>query len=258
MENKKLAGKPIDPTPDNIPEELLPVYDWFKANSKRVCTVSIAIILIVTITLILKSNFASRQSAASTALGTANATAELEDSYKTYSSSKPGDILGLKLAQSYYNEGRYEMAAETFKAVSEKDNYFRNEAMLGYAISLEAQRNYSEAINAYNAIIDKTSPAYVAARRGIIRSLTASSENDKAKEEVATLKNEKLVGDEEAEALLTFIDNFIGLPEPLSLYDQVEATPDIPVSSLETAAPAEAEATATVEPPATNAAPVAE
>ena len=116
MSEKKIDGTPVKPVPENLPEELIPVYEWFCEHGKDFL-LQVAIVVVVIIAAFTFKNYrASRADAASAAFLSANDVAGLEEVNGKFGGSKYGPLIRLRLARAYYDDEKFDLASEAFKA----------------------------------------------------------------------------------------------------------------------------------------------
>ncbi|MBR5742261.1 MAG: tetratricopeptide repeat protein, partial [Clostridia bacterium] len=149
--NKKVPD--VRPIPDNLPEELLPLYDWWKANGKTtIITAAVALVLAVTVYSI-KLFCDSKVSRANQSLLQANTLEELEQAVAKDGGTKAGNATRIRLGKAYYDAGRYEDALNAYKTCLSKGapKGFREIVEMGIAVSLEGLGKNDEALAAYQA-----------------------------------------------------------------------------------------------------------
>lgn len=249
MSETKIDGTPVRPVPENMPEELVPVYEWFCDHGKDFL-VQVAIVIVAIIAAFTFKNYrASRADAASAAFLSANDVAGLEEVNGKFGGSKYGPLIRLRLARAYYDDEKFDMASEAYRAFLDdnKDHALAKEALLGLATSLEADGKYDEALEQYSKIEgDATSPAWVEAQFGKARATALKGDKDAAYKQLDELQP-LLQGDDVADVIKgrkELIARFDGFRE-ISGFDKLNA--------LESAmAPADA-ADVSVAPPADEA-----
>ncbi len=253
MSKDKIDGKPIAPTPANLPEELVPVYEWFQENGKTLVIEILVAIAIIAAILSFKDYRQNQRDLASAALLQGSDVVSLEELNGKYGNSKSGALIRLQLAQAYYEEGKYENALEAYKEFADDNKVLASEARLGYAASLEALKRFDEAITAYGEVSDDAkSPAYVAAQSGIVRSLAANGKKDEAEKKIETLIADKVITEAVGDSLKGLIGRFTEFRKTSSIFEQMDA---ISAAEVEAAPAAEEVAAAQEDEPA---APVAE
>ena len=256
-EQNNQAGQPVADLPKGFPPELIPLYDWWKKEG-RSWLVSLAIAgAAVAAFYGIKAWVHSRQAAASRALATASSADELETAVAQYGSSKAGGLMKLRLAQAYYNEGRFLDAHDLYSSLLDSEpEGFQDRAKIGLAFSLEGLKKYDEARNAFAqfAADEANAKSYLlfTAKLGAARCKAQAGDKEGAIKDLEDIKAtcKKDSADEaRVEALIDVCKRW----EPRSLFDAAneaakQIQPDAPA-----AAPAVESAPAT---PA--AAPVAE
>lgn len=249
--------------PDSVPEEFVPVIDWWRENgSQFLMTVCIVIIACVAASFFARRRVA-RAEAASAAIVSSESVESLELAAEQYGSAKVGPVIKVKLAKAYYDAGRYDDALEQYKAL-EKSSIADVAAIakIGIAESLEAKKESMEAYKAYEAFLAGNADSWLApeATMGKARCLAIVGEKDAAQKILEDLAVAKRGTDweEAANALAKTIKNFDGLKdEPVApsymdlLSSQIEeedaqdgTAPAEGVTAVEESAPAAEEAPA--------------
>ena len=215
--------------PSNLPEELLPVYDWYKAKG-RDFLLTVAIALIAVVAVFAYKNFRLRQNQeASAALLTATDTQGLENISEQFGKTALGPAIRIRLAKSYYTDGNYKSAVNTCDLFLNKNrnHELAPEAGLCRAASLEALEEWDEAIAAYSELA-KDERSFVApyATLGLARCFAAKGDKDKANAllDDLALAKKGTKWDSEVEELRGVIARFEGFKN-VSLFDRLADTP---------------------------------
>lgn len=226
MSKTQIDGKPVAPTPSNIPEELLPVIDWFQENGKSFLIQLVIILIVFFGAFAFKQHYANKTQAASASILAANDVPGLEELNGKFGNTKAGALIRLRLARAYYEFGDFDLSASAFKdfAKSKDKHALAPEARLGYAASLEAQQKFSEAIDAYNSVnASHGSPADFAANFGIARCTAANGDKSTALNSL-----DFLLAENKGTSWEPFIENekiiikrFNGLRPTKSLFDKM-------------------------------------
>ena len=265
----------VRPIPENLPEELLPLYDWWMANGKSfLTTVGVGLVVVGAI-LWFKSYSANRLEASNqefirsqTLLNQASANAgdvlpdangntalaELEAAVNKYGGSKTGNAIRLNLAKAYYNLGRFQDAVATYDQCLAKGAPvgFEDIALVGKACSLEGAEKYDEALAAFRDFQKDNPKSYLIrqAQFGEARVLALQGKKDEAKKLLENLKA-KETGNEDAEKAINNLISVIDRYEPRSLFDTAAAASDsLNLPALAPTAEKKAEAPAPVAPAA--------
>lgn len=153
------AGREI-PLEDRLPEELQPVYLWWKANGNYAVTVLCVIVLAYCGWRYYHGSQERKALAAGRALFAPGSTASLQTIAAEYGSTAAGRYVNLILAKKFYDEGRYDEAIEAYRdfAKSNRKSPFLYIAQLGEAFSNEALDKADEAMAAYDAYLAKAAP----------------------------------------------------------------------------------------------------
>ena len=184
----------------NIPEELLPVVEWWEKDGKQ----TVAILLVAGLAVAgyygVKGWRENRRLAASDALMTAYTAEELEEAVANYGSADSGAALKMRLAKKYFDTERYQEALDAYKALEKSaPDGFEDVPAVGAAQCLEALGRFGEAAKAYDDFVEKKPKSFLAltAQLGSARSLAASGDKAKALERLEALKKD-LEGDDAA------------------------------------------------------------
>lgn len=190
MSEKKFDGKAIVKI-ENLPEELVPVYEWLKANGTSLLYAVLALVVALTASSVIKNYRVDRRNEAASVLGQDLDVPALESAAGRFGKSKEGLAIRMKLASKYYDEANYQRAAEEFgkAAKSKKDHPLHYSAKLGLALCRESEGNFAEAEKIYGEIISACgdSPLGHSAIAGRARSLAGQGKKDEA---LALLEND--------------------------------------------------------------------
>ena len=241
------AEQPVADLPKGFPPELIPLYDWWKKEGKS-WLVSLAIAgAVIGAFYGVKHWMKSREAAASSALSAATSADELEMAVAQYGSSKAGGLMRLRLAQAYFNDGRFQDAYDLYSqlAGSEPEGFTDN-VKVGLAFSLEGLKKYSEAESAFRqfAADEANANSYLllTAKLGAARCKAQGGDKDGAVKELEEIKAGYDKDGMEANRIDSLIDACKRF-EPRSLFDAANAA----AAQL---APAEAPAAPAADKPA--------
>lgn len=252
------TSSPTLPTiPENLPEEMLPLYDWWKANGKQfVITLAVAVILVGG-GFVFKHYRASEIAGANQELLKASSLDELENVVAKYGATKAGNAARLRLAKAYYDASKYEEALSAYETCLRKGapQGFAEIAELGRAHALEGLSRTDEALTTYQAF-EKTHADHFLqphATLGIVRILTMQGKKDEAKKLLENLKAKK-TGTPSWEMAIANLEGVVNRYEARaarSLFDAADAAAaktdapaalPVPVKDAPAAAPATATA----------------
>jgi len=184
----------------NIPEELLPVVEWWEKDGKQ----TVAILLVAGLAVAgyygIKGWRESRRIAAADSLMTAYTAEELEEAASSYGSSDSGAAIKMRLAKKYFDSERYQEAFDVYKEMAKSaPDGFEDVPAVGMAQCLEALGKFDEALKAYDKFAEEKPKSFLAltAQLGAARSIAASGDKAKALERLESLKK-SLEGDDEA------------------------------------------------------------
>jgi len=185
----------LQPIPENLPEELLPLYDWWKSKGTQFLSTvgAVALILIGAFAFIHYRN--GKQAEANIELTEASTMEALEEVVAKYGSGRPGNAARIRLAKAYYDASRYESALEAYESCIKKGvpKGFEDVVALGRAHALEALEKTDEALAIFKDISDnkKESFLYPQAKMGVARVLTLQGKKTEAINLLEELKAEK-------------------------------------------------------------------
>ncbi len=177
----------------NIPEELIPLLDWWDQNGKQAVTILLVVVIAVTSFYGVKSWRANRRAAASNALMESYTTTELEDSVAKYEGMAAGPALKLRLAKKYYDEERYQEALDLYnQLMGAAPDGLADVPVVGAAQCLEALGKYEEAFQAYETFVaeNPTSFLNLAAKLGAARTLALKGDKAGAVARLEALKGD--------------------------------------------------------------------
>lgn len=172
------------PVPQNLPEELLPLYDWWKTKGPK-ALVQFALAALVAISLYAFWQWRqARLDQASAQITAAQSVDELEAAEARYGSTGAGSLLQLRLARAYYDLSRYDDALAAYNAFLTRNasHPFAPVARIGIAATQEAMGDYPAAQESYSQLVAAATPAYLLpeAKLGIVRVLSLSGKKDEA------------------------------------------------------------------------------
>ncbi len=229
-----------------IPDELLPVVEWWEKDGKQTLAIVCAVAVIAAGWYGVKGWREARAAAAGDALLNAESVEELEAAVASYGSSKTGPALKLRLAKAYFDARNFQSAADTYAELQGKAPAgFDDVPYLGAAECLEAQESFDEALKAYDAFVEERpgSPFLFEARLGAVRVLAQNGAKDAALERLAALK-EEFKDDDAATERLAATEDLVKRWEKRSLFDAADAIAEA-LEQVEAPAPAPAPEAAT-------------
>ena len=103
-----------------IPDELLPVVEWWEKDGKQTLAIVCAVAVIAAGWYGVKGWREARAAAAGDALLNAESVEELEAAVASYGSSKTGPALKLRLAKAYFDARNFQSAADTYAELQGK------------------------------------------------------------------------------------------------------------------------------------------
>jgi len=265
-EEKSVASdksKPgLAPIPENLPEELLPLYDWWKANGKQFLVTAVAAAVLLGGAFVFKHMRAGKIASANQELLKANSLDELEAAVAKYGSTKAGNATRIRLAKAYYDASKYEEALQAYELCLRKGAPagFTEIAELGRAHALEGLNRLDEALLAFQTFDKSHADHFLRphAAMGVARVMALQGKRDEAKKLLENLKAEKT--DVPAwEMAIASLEGVVTRYEPRaerSLFDAADAAAKAAQDVTPAAAPAAAAPVAAPAPvPAAQAAP---
>jgi predicted negative regulator of RcsB-dependent stress response len=218
----------IKPIPENLPEELLPLYDWWKEKGARSLITAGSIALVAVGVLAFMHYRKAQASEANIQLTQANSVDELEEVTAKYGNLKAGNAARIRLAKAYYDASKYEDALAAYEECEKKGTPkgFEDIVTLGRAHSLEAMKKTDEALSIFKDFTGsrKDSFLYPQAVMGQARVMTMQGKKDEAKLLLEELKAEK-TGEPAWEMTIANLEEVIDRYEPReerSLFDMAD------------------------------------
>ncbi len=177
----------------NIPEELLPLIEWWEQNGKQ--TVALALVAAVAVAGYygVKNWREGRRAAAADVLMEAYTAEELEDGVAKFDGTAAGPALRMRLAKKYFDEERYQEALDVYTALDgSAPAGFEDVPAVGAAQCLEALGKYDDAVKAYEAFVAAKPTSFLAltARLGAARAVAAGGDRAAALTRLEALKTE--------------------------------------------------------------------
>ena len=155
------ATAPTNIPPANLPEELLPVYDWYKSKGKDHILAAAIVLVVVIVVLAIVKYRDNVNAEASYALMGAEGVESFEGLNAKYTRTAVAPVISLRLAKAYYDAGRYADAAETYGAFARKNrkHILAPQGLLGQATALEADASLESGAGNSDGATDKLSQA---------------------------------------------------------------------------------------------------
>lgn len=181
--------------PKNLPIEMLPLYDWWKANGSQFLITVVAVVVVGGGAFTFKQYRENKISSANKELLKANSLEELETVVAQYGSTKAGNAARLRLAKAYYDASKYEDALNVYSACISKGapKGFEEIAQVGRAHALEGLSRNDEALAAYQSFEKASAGSCLLpqVQMGIARIYAMQGKKDEAKKLLETLKAQK-------------------------------------------------------------------
>ena len=167
---------------EKLPEELLPVYDWYRTQGRQL-VMAAAVLLLVAVGVMAYLRYRANQAGlASAALMTTESVEGMENLERQYGGTRVGPLIRLRLAEAYYNAGNYAGARGQYETFLKRSGRhpMAGTARVGLAATREAEQAFAEAARDYASFADANPKHYLypVAVMGQARCLAA--QNDKA------------------------------------------------------------------------------
>ena len=224
-----------------IPEELLPVVEWWERDGKKTLAIAAVVGVAVLGYISWRSHKEKLQEEAEAAVATAMDVETLQDAVNRFGDYDVGPMLKLKLASAYCargEEGDAKSALEIYDQVVASGKIpagFEDVPKVGRAECLEAEEDFGGAIAAYESFIASAptnAPLLVAAKLGLARSKAQSGDRKGAVAYLEAMQKDEGLSDSakaRVESTLDVVKRWTKQPAP---------APEQPVAKPVTPAPA--------------------
>ena len=250
MKEEKKDTPRVVPVPENLPEELLPLYDWWKANGTHFLVVAACVVIVCVAVFGFRQYRAGKIAMANQELLQAQSVEDLEAAVNKYGNMKAGQAIRLRLAKAYFDAGKYEASLGAYDAYLSKESAqegFADIARVGRACALEGLERYDEALAAFRAFQKDYPESFLIrqAQFGEARVLCLSGKKDEASKFLENLKA-KVTGKTNDELAIANLQDVIARYEPRvsrSLFQMAEeiskkpAVPEVKPAAKADAAP---------------------
>lgn len=196
--------------------ELVPLVEWWEKDGKQTVTWLLVAAVAVGGWYGWKNHRAAVKAAASDAVVNAYTTEEIEEAVSKFSGTATAGALKLRLAKSYFDNGRYEEALAQYEALDgQAPDGFADVPAVGKAQCLEALKRFDEARAAFDAFVQASPNGYLTltAQLGAARCLAQAGKRDEALKRLAALKD-AAKGDEIAQARVEATETLVTRFEP--------------------------------------------
>ena len=176
-----------------IPEELLPVVEWWEKDGKQTVALLVVVALAVAGYYGWKNWKETRRIAAADALVTSYGTEDLEGAVAEFGGTEAGPALKMRLAKNYFDNEKYQEALDVYESLKgNAPDGFEGVPEVGAAESLAALERYDEAIAAYDDFLAKGTNSFLAltARIGAAYALAGKGDKAKALERLEAAKSD--------------------------------------------------------------------
>lgn len=167
----------------NIPEELIPLVEWWEKDGKKTVVCLLAAAAVAGAFYGVRGYRASRTEKASQALLQSYSTEDLETAVKLYGNTATGPVLKLRLAKSYFDGDRYDEALAVYDSLLTAAPFgFEDVPVVGRAQCLEALGKNDEALKEYKSFLEAKPKSFLAVgvKISIARVEAALGNRDKA------------------------------------------------------------------------------
>ena len=174
-----------------INPEFLPIIEWWEKDGKQIVSGLLLGAVVVGGWYGWKHYRAASAAAASADVVSAYTAEALETAVAKHSGSAPGEVLRIRLAKKYFDEGRYEEALAAYEELSKNaPDGFADIPVVGRAQCLEAMSRFEEAGKAFDAFAEANPSNYLAlaAQLGAARCLVQAGDREKALARISAIK----------------------------------------------------------------------
>ena len=223
------APAPVDGgMAEKLPEELLPVYDWYRTQGRQLVMAAAALLLVALGAMAYRRYLANQADLASAALMTTESVEGLENLKNQYGGTRVAPLVGLRLAEAYFNAGNLKGARSEYEAFLKRhgSHPMAGTARVGLAATLEAEQSFEEAGAGFESFAREHPDHYLypVAVMGQARCLAARQEKAAARDLLDRLIAARAgtPWEEMARDLQGVIDRFEGF-KTRSIFDQMDA-----------------------------------
>ena len=174
--------------------ELLPLVEWWEKDGKQTLVLLAVAAVAVGGWYGWKAHRESVRRAAAEALVNSHTVEELEDSVSRFSGKAQEGVLRMRLAKSYYDEGRFQEAMDVYEALSANPpDGFADIPAVGKAQCLEGLGRFAEAAAAFDAFAEANPKSFLllTAQLGAARSYAQAGDVKKGLARLDALKTAK-------------------------------------------------------------------
>lgn len=213
---------------EKLPEELLPVYDWYRTQGRQLVMAAAVLLLAALGTAAFLRHRDNQADLASAALMTTESVEGLENLKRQYGGTRVGPLVGLRLAEAYFNAGNFKGARTEYEVVLKRNarHPMADTARVGLAATLEAEQSFEEAGAAFEAFARENPDHYLypVAVLGQARCLAARNDKTAARDLLDRLivARSGTPWEEMARDLQGVIARFEGF-RSRSIFDQMDA-----------------------------------
>lgn len=176
-----------------IPEELLPVIEWWEKDGKQTLVMLAVAAIVVGGFYGYKNWRQTQRTAAADAAMTAYSAEDLETAAQNYGSQKAGPAIKQRLAKKYFDDGKYREALDLYTALEgHAAEGFEEVPAIGAAQCLEALGKCDEALAKFTKFAEENADSCFAltAKLGAARCLCQLDKREEAVKALEALKAE--------------------------------------------------------------------
>ena len=223
------APAPVDGgMAEKLPEELLPVYDWYRTQGRQLVMATAVLLLVALGTAAFLRHRANQGDLASAALMTTKNVEGLENLKNQYGGTRVAPLVDLRLAEAYFNAGNLKGARGVYETFLKRhgNHPMAGNARVGLAATLEAEQSFEEAGAGFESFASEHPDHYLypVAVMGQARCLAARQQKAAARDLLDRLivARAGTPWEEMARDLRGVIDRFEGF-KTRSIFDQMDA-----------------------------------
>lgn len=174
-----------------ITPELLPLIEWWEKEGKQTLTFVAIAVAAVGAFYGYRSYNANKEASASKAFVSSQLVDDLEAANDAYGSTKAANAIKMKLAKSYFDQGKYSEAKAIYEALAKTPAAgFDEVGAIGIAACLEADGAYAEAAKCFDALQEEKPASFLAlnAQLGAARCYALAGDKAKALSRLNAIK----------------------------------------------------------------------
>lgn len=159
--------------------ELIPLIEWWEKSGKQTMILLAAVLVVFGGYMLFQKRAATAKAEASAATQATTIEA-LEQAYGSYGDLDSGNLIGLKLAKKYFDEGRFDAAMAKYDELSGKElNGLELVPAVGKAFCLEGMKKFDEALAAFDKFVAEHPSTYLTLTAQIGAARVTAEKGDK-------------------------------------------------------------------------------